>query len=193
MRKIEKNMARVELGFKQFEKYFDKKYLFSYESKKRYGNMDIFDKEKFKITNQKGEEVKVDPAIVKSIFKLKIFRDAVGDKFMGENEDVFYGGVYLFEENLFKGKLQSFMLVKAYGKEDTDGISSRSFEILGKTVGKPKAGNIFKLAIFVSDYLLAVDDDITFEMLKDMEPYQLAILRLNQNINDKIRLFLELN
>jgi hypothetical protein len=49
-------------------------------------------------------------------------------------------------------------------------------------------------AYFISlSYLLINDDEITLTMASEMEPYQLAILRLNQNIDRQTRLYAELN
>jgi len=45
----------------------------------------------------------------------------------------------------------------------------------------------------LSDYLLAVDDEINYSMASEMEPYQLSILRLNPNIDNQTRLYAELN
>jgi hypothetical protein len=46
--------------------------------------------------------------------------------------------------------------------------------------------------IFEAIYLLK-DDEITLSMAVEMEPYQLAILRLNSNIDRETRLYAELN
>jgi hypothetical protein len=49
-------------------------------------------------------------------------------------------------------------------------------------------------ANFISlSYLLMNDNEITMTMASEMEPYQLAILRLNQNIDQQTRLYAELN
>jgi hypothetical protein len=48
-------------------------------------------------------------------------------------------------------------------------------------------------SLSINDYLLAVDDEISYSMATEMEPYQLSILRLNPNIDNQTRLYAELN
>jgi hypothetical protein len=49
-------------------------------------------------------------------------------------------------------------------------------------------------AKFISlSYLLIKDDEITLEMALEMEPYQLAILKLNDKIDNKTRVYAEIN
>jgi hypothetical protein len=50
-----------------------------------------------------------------------------------------------------------------------------------------------KAYFIIISYLLLTDDEITYTMATEMEPYQLAILRLNTNIDRQTRLYAEIN
>jgi hypothetical protein len=56
-----------------------------------------------------------------------------------------------------------------------------------------KAYHNDKLDFMTEAALLIEDDEITMTMAAEMEPYQLAILRLNPHIDNQTRLFAELN
>jgi hypothetical protein len=86
-------------------------------------------------------------------------------------------------EKLFKAKYKENVKVNSIIKEailSMDSVSEKYQHYIFETLS-------------VNDYLLAVDDEISYSMVTEMEPYQLAIVRLNPNIDNQTRLYAELN
>jgi hypothetical protein len=86
-------------------------------------------------------------------------------------------------EKLFKTKYKENVKIDNLIKETILSIDS---------VSEKYKHYVFE-TLSLSDYLLAVDDEISYSMAIEMEPYQLAILRLNLNIDNQTRLYAELN
>ncbi len=175
---------------KKFEEHFNRKY--------KTDAINIIDElmiDKFIIKKGK-ESFEVSKDIIKNILKLDSVRQNYLYRRIGSFDSSIYpGGFNLLNDNLFKAKLFPLSVEKSFekDKEDITGISAMSAIYAGKTVGKPKPGKSFSIGIFLADYLLAVDDEITMDMATEMEPYQLGILRLNEKIDKQTRLFAELN
>jgi len=171
---------------KSFENHLNKKY-----------KINIIDEliGKFNLKN-KNEFFEISVDIVKNILKIDSVRQNYLYRKIGRSENAIYpGGFNLFKENLFKAKLFPLSVDTSFEKSEdgVTGVSSMSVIYAGRTVGKPNPGKTFTMGIFLVDYLIAIDKEITMTMAAEMEPYQLAILRLNPNIDNQTRLYAELN
>jgi hypothetical protein len=49
------------------------------------------------------------------------------------------------------------------------------------------------VAIPTADYLLALDKGITVDMAAELNEYQREVAKLNKNLSDEVKLWLELN
>lgn len=167
---------------KKLEKYFNNKYSLKITSK-------IINQ--FEITNKRSrEKLIIDTDIVKDILRIDEVRKNYMYRTFGPKDHYIYpGGFRALKDNDFKSKLSVFVSYDSMEKKDLKGISRKSVVISGVKVGKKGR---FQLAIFISDYLLAVDPGITVDMIQEMEDYQVSIVRLNKNTSEEVKLLLEL-
>jgi hypothetical protein len=80
--------------------------------------------------------------------------------------------------------------------EVEDGDVRKYIEQLNQLVTIDSVKEVYhnnKAAFMTEAIYLMKDDEITMTMAAEMKPYQLAILRLNQNIDNQTRLYAELN
>jgi len=174
---------------KKFEKHLNRKY--------KADTTSIIDGIVGKFFIKKGKEsFEISTDIVKNILKLDGVRQSYLYRKIGTFDSSIYpGGFNLLKNNLFKANLFPLSIEKSFEKDEEriTGISAMSVIYAGKTVGKPKPGKGFSIGIFLVDYLITIDDEITMDMAIEMDPYQLSILRLNENIDKQTRLYAELN
>jgi hypothetical protein len=174
-------------------KHVDKKYVHSFPSGKKVP-YDIMELEKFTIQGPDGE-LKFDWDLAKQIFRIDSYRESISYLHLGPNlGDIYMGGFYLLRQNLFKAKASLTSLQRMMNRSKGKlAISQMSFISQCKTVGKPKPGNRFQVAIPTADYLLALDKGITVDMVAELNEYQREVVKLNKNLSDEVKLWLELN
>jgi hypothetical protein len=171
---------------KKFENHLNRRYSFKFIDKLLGA---------FVITNKltKGK-IEIDLDTVKEMLKIEEVRQNYMYRRFGPKKNfisfIYPGGFSAIKDNDFKSKLSVFTAYDSMEKEDSKGVSKKSIIFNGVRVGKKRGS--FQIAIFLADYFLAVDPGITFDMAQEMEDYQLSILKINKNLTEKVRLFLEL-
>lgn len=101
----------------------------------------------------------------------------------------------LFEEHFLK-KYPRIFLFNDLDRKEIKGDADMFYKQLIDLIKIDSVRRIYESnkAYFISlSYLLISDEEITYSMAAEMEPYQLAILRLNPNIDKQTKLFAELN
>jgi hypothetical protein len=101
----------------------------------------------------------------------------------------------LFEEHFLK-KYREIFLHHDLDRGDIKGDADMFYKQLIELTKINSVRRFYESdkAHFISlSYLLINDNEITYTMAAEMEPYELAILRLNPNIDKQTRLFAELN
>jgi hypothetical protein len=171
---------------KKLETYFNSRYSFKFTDKLL---------GRFEIKNKKlKEELIVDTEVVKDILRIEEVRQNYMYRRFGPKKNftgfIYPGGFSALKDNEFKSKLNVFTAYDSMEKEDSKGVSKKSIIFSGVRVGKKRGS--FQMAIFLADYLLAIEPGITVDMIQEMEDYQLSILKLNKNISEEVRLLLEL-
>lgn len=171
---------------KKLENYLNSRYSFKFTDKLL---------GKFEIKNKKlKEELLIDTEIAKNILRIEEVRQNYMYRRFGPKKNfvsfIYPGGFSALKDNEFKSKLTVFTAYDSMEKEDSKGVSKKSIIFRGVSVGKKRGS--FQMAIFLADYLLAIDPGITADMIQEMEDYQLLILKLNKKLSDEVRLLLEL-
>lgn len=171
-------------------KHIDKSYTHSFPSGKKVP--EIMELEKFTIDGPDGE-LKFDWELAKKILRIDSYRQSISYANIGPHESSIYpGGFSLLAQNLFKAKAKQTWLQRMYGSKGSVKTSQMSFICHCNTVGKPKPGKRFSVAIPMADYLLAVDVSITADMLAGLTDEQRQIAKLNNRLSDEAKLLLEL-
>jgi hypothetical protein len=99
-------------------------------------------------------------------------------------------------EKHFSEKYPKIFITKDISRKEIKGDPDLFYKQLIELIKINSVRKIYEedKAHFISlAYLLISDDEITMTMASEMKPYELAILRLNNNIDKQTRLYAELN
>jgi hypothetical protein len=171
-------------------KHVDKNYKHSFPSGKP--TPEILESNKFRISGPEGEVI-FDWDLLVRILRIESYTQSISYSHLGPNlGDIYPGGFSALRENLFKAKPHWTSLHRMHGSRGRTTSSKMSFVSNCRTVGKPKPGRKFSVAIPLADYLLALDKGITVDMVSGLNEYQREVVKLNKNLSDEVRLLLEL-